>query len=220
MGLLDNIIDSFVSDEKPDFFETIGFYIKHGDDKGLFGEYLTQYMLNCKRLPGYRKILCNLYLPYKNATTETDVIMIHENGIYVIESKNYSGWIFGNEKQTKWTQMLNKNNKSYFFNPVLQNRTHIRALSEYTKIRPSFIKSYIVFSERCELKKVPENTSEYVITKRNDLIDLLIKDIKGEEIRFSSSQIDNIYNYLLPLTNVSSETKRKHVENINKNYKQ
>ncbi|NLK22184.1 MAG: NERD domain-containing protein [Epulopiscium sp.] len=26
--------------------------------------------------------------------------------MYVFESKNYSGWIFGNEKDKNWTQML------------------------------------------------------------------------------------------------------------------
>lgn len=39
-------------------------------------------------------------------TYEIDLIMISETGIYVFESKNYSGWIFGDEKQRYWTQIL------------------------------------------------------------------------------------------------------------------
>ena len=74
----------------------------HSDDKGHFGEYLIDYALN--RAPGYAQKLCNVYLPYKGRTSEIDVIMLHETGIYVFESKNYSGWIFGDEKGQYWTQ--------------------------------------------------------------------------------------------------------------------
>ena len=83
--------------------------------KGIAGESIIQLLLNSPQL-GYRKILKNIYVPYGNQTTEIDVVMIHETGIYVIESKNYSGWIFGNENQKQWTQMLNSYTKKRFYN--------------------------------------------------------------------------------------------------------
>ena len=70
--------------EEPGLFEQW----LHSDDPGHFGEYLIEYALNS--LPGYSKQLCNVYLPYKGRTSEVDVIMLHETGIYVFESKNYS----------------------------------------------------------------------------------------------------------------------------------
>lgn len=67
-------------------------------DKGQAGENQIHQSLN--RLEGQSAILQNCYLPLKNSgTTEVDLILIHESGIYVIESKNYSGWIFGSESQ-------------------------------------------------------------------------------------------------------------------------
>ena len=62
--------------------------------------------------------------------------MIHEKGIFVIESKNYSGWIFGNERDKKWTQVLANGDKNYFFNPILQNKIHIK----YNKLSYIYLK--------------------------------------------------------------------------------
>ena len=60
-----------------------------------------------EQLEGQKAIISNCYLPLKDSgTTEVDLILIHESGIYVIESKNYSGWIFGSENHKYWTQSL------------------------------------------------------------------------------------------------------------------
>ena len=72
-------------------------------------------------------------MPKENGeTSEIDVLMIHNKGIFVFERKNFSGWIFGNEIQRMWTQTLPKgrgrSHKESFFNPIMQNRTHIKTL--------------------------------------------------------------------------------------------
>ena len=214
MGLIKYLIG-----EEPSIFEKLAFNIKHNGDVGAYGEYLTQYLFNSVRFKGYYKTLQNIYVPYKDSTSEIDVLVVHKKGIYVIESKNYSGWIFGSENQQQWTQMLNKNTKEKFYNPVKQNKTHIKALSEYLQIEPSKMKSYIVFSERCELKKVPENTDQYVITKRNYLLDLINRDMTDKQDILTNEEIDEIARKLEPLTNASQEVKDKHIENIEKKYK-
>lgn len=214
MGLIKCLIG-----EEPSIFEKLAFNIKHNGDVGAYGEYLTQYLFNSVRFKGYYKTLQNIYVPYKDGTSEIDVLVAHKKGIYVIESKNYSGWIFGSENQQQWTQMLNKNAKERFYNPIRQNKTHIKALSEYLQIEPSKMKSYIVFSERCELKKVPENTDRYVITKRNYLLDLINRDMTDKQDIFTDEEIDEITRKLEPLTNASQEIKDKHIENIEKKYK-
>ena len=53
----------------------------------------------------------------KGKTTEIDLLMIHEKGIFVFESKNYSGWIFGSEDQLKWTQCFKSGQREHFYNP-------------------------------------------------------------------------------------------------------
>lgn len=185
------------------------------ENKGQFGEYLTEYALN--KIDDYNHILENLYLPtYNGKTTEIDLIMIHKKGIFVFESKNYGGWIFGSEEQKYWTQCFPNKEKYRFYNPIMQNRTHINALSRITKIDKTKFFSFIIFSKRCELKKIPENCKEYEIMKRNDLIyklKFIVKSKEREDI-FSNEQIDNIKEILEPFTNVSKDIKKKHIENI------
>ena len=88
-------------------------------------------------------------------------------GIYVFESKNYSGWIFGSEDQQQWTMSLNAHTKERFYNPVKQNRAHVRALAAYLGLPESAFMSFIVFSERCELKKVPFDGGGFCSAERS-----------------------------------------------------
>ena len=86
-------------------------YYETMTDPGRKGEYLTFRCL--KGLGEEHKLLTNVYLPKEDGTTtEIDLIMVSATGIYVFESKNYSGWIFGDEKSKFWTQSL-KGGKSF-----------------------------------------------------------------------------------------------------------
>ena len=68
-------------------------------DKGKLGEYFTYRHLRSAEKNG-AKFLFNIYIPKgEEETTEIDVLMIHTKGLFVFESKNYSGWIFGSENQ-------------------------------------------------------------------------------------------------------------------------
>ena len=200
MGLIKNLLS-----EEPGLIEKTAFLIKNKGNTGAYGEYLTKYLFSSVRINGYHKELNNIYIPYKNGTSEIDILVLHEKGIFVLESKNYSGWIFGNEKQKNWTQVLTKNKKEYFYNPLIQNRTHINALSNYLKIKKTEMKSIIVFSDRCELKKIPENTEEHIITKRNNLIDYIRKETTYGEIVFTREEIEKMYIKLFLLSNVSEK---------------
>lgn len=124
-------------------------------------------------LPGEKKFLFNVYLPKQSdETTELDAVMIHESGIYVFESKNYSGWIFGSEDQYQWTQTLpngKRARKIKFYNPVKQNKAHIEWLLKFLGDETLPVHSYIVFSERCELKNIQLNDVKQHVLKRNEL---------------------------------------------------
>lgn len=151
-GLMDMIIDSIFDDEWV----------------GRHGEKLTERELKLVRFFGRKgKTLRNVYIPKDNGeTSEIDVVYITQKGIFVFESKNYSGWIFGDEKDTYWTVMLPNRQKNRFYNPIKQNRTHIKWLQKYVSGDiPLF--SIIVFSERCELKKVEVESTDVKVIKRD-----------------------------------------------------
>lgn len=196
--------------EEPDFFETLSNY----KNLGQFGEYSTEYALTRNNnLKGYLKVLHNVYLPNNGKTTEIDVLMIHEKGIYVFESKNYSGWIFGNADQLQWTQCL-PNEKHYFYNPIKQNEIHCRALAAYLKIDTSKLTSYIVFSNRCQLKSVPPDTEHYKIINRHQMLKLIRDDFEQKPIIYNHQTVDDIYYKLIPLTHVVEDQKQQHIKAI------
>ena len=142
--------------------------VKH--DLGRFGEYLTYKYL--KKFETYgAKFLFNVYIPKEDGeTTEIDVLMINSKGLFVFESKNYSGWIFGNESQKNWYQTLpkgkGKSHKEPFYNPIIQNRSHIKHLKALIGEQIP-MHSIIVFSERCTLKNITGKDNEIKVINRN-----------------------------------------------------
>jgi hypothetical protein len=65
-------------------------------------------------------LLENLTLPTTQGTTQIDHIVLSRFGIFVVETKNMSGWIFGGESQARWTQVM-RGHKAQFQNPLHQN---------------------------------------------------------------------------------------------------
>lgn len=118
--------------------------------KGYFGEKRVADQFEKLALEGY-KILNNVLLPTKYGTSQIDHIIISPYGIFVVETKNYKGWIFGSENSDYWTQSI-YGNKISFRNPIKQNYGHILALKDvlntYTNI--SYY-SIIVFAGSADL---------------------------------------------------------------------
>ncbi len=198
--------------EEPDIFEKIFHVLKHGSDTGEIGEWLTEYAL--KSLGGEYLIFRNLYLPYRGRTSELDILFLHERGIYILESKNYSGWIFGRQTDKYWTQCLNKKERNRFYNPILQNQTHIKALSQYLSLPGDSIKSIIVFSERCELKSVPPSSETVLICQRQELLKLLKADLTQRPVLYDHDTLQRFRAQLEPCGNKSQEEKAAHIQNL------
>lgn len=186
-------------------------------NKGLYGEFLT--WKNLERLDGHKRFLFNCYLPKDNGeTTEIDVILLHESGVYVLESKNYSGWIFGDENQAYWTQTLpagrGRSKKARFFNPILQNKVHLKWLSQYLGQAPDTFFSYIVFSNRCTLKKVTLTNGQHHVVNRNALLAAVKSNVRKTGHLLTADEIDQLYTKLEPLTQVSEVQKLAHIQAI------
>ena len=184
-------------------------------DKGNFGEYLTY--VHLEKLEGHHRIMTNLYIPKKDgSTTEIDLIMIAQSGIYVFESKNYSGWIFGNEKSQYWTQTFPNGQKQRFYNPVSQNKGHINALKSILEVKnDDFFKSYIIFSERCTLKKVNVSSPNLVVMKRNALRKIIKREIEASPNLISISEVNQLALWLKKYTLADEEVKIAHINGMN-----
>lgn len=186
-------------------------------DKGLSGEYAVYAAL--RNLNGHKRFLFNMYVPADNGeTTEVDVVMLHESGIYVFESKNFSGWIFGSEKQTHWTQTLPAGKgkpalKNKFFNPLLQNGGHVKRLAAYLSGEPLPFHSYVVFGDGCELKRVSCGAGHTVVNL-SGLFSAVRRRASAEGVRMGREKIDELYGKLLPLTRTGDAAKLRHVSDV------
>ncbi len=187
-------------------------------DIGKFGEYLIYKKLKVFEKQG-AKFLFNTYIPKEHAeTTEIDVLMLCSKGIFVFESKNYSGWIFGNEKQKNWYQTLptgkGRSRKESFYNPILQNHSHIRHLEQFLS-KPVPMYSIIVFSERCTLKSVEIQDESVKVINRYDVFNTISKTLSNlpNDI-LNESEITEIYELLYPYTQINESIKEQHIGNI------
>lgn len=194
--------------EQPGLINTI----LHYQNKGQFGEYSTEFALTNNNLDGRFSVHRNVYIPYKNGTCEIDLLMFHERGIFVFESKNYSGWIFGSTEELYWTQTFQNGERFRFYNPIKQNNTHIKALSAFLNLPEDVFSSYIIFSERCTLMRIPYPTSSTVVLRRPDMLDYLRQDLSMRVICYSPSEIEVFSGAIQNCTNISEEEKFRHAE--------
>ncbi len=209
--------------QKTEYFkQTRTPYLKLLRDKGNSGEYYSYKAL--VPVPGYSRFLFNCYIPTaEGETTEIDLLFLHSSGIYVIESKNYSGWIFGHEAQTQWVQCLpgkRQAKKVPFLNPILQNKGHIRALRDYFGediVLPIY--SFVVFSNRCTLKKIEllgEQDGNTHILQRKDLEHTVRQKSRDMGHLLSMEEIDALYSVLHPFTQVDESIKQEHIKRVQK----
>ena len=108
--------------------------------------------------------LNGITLPRANGgSTQIDHIIVSIYGIFVIETKNYKGWIYGSENQRQWTQVFPNGSKFKFQNPLRQNYLHIKTLADLLGLELSHFHSMIAFIGECELKTRDE-LPEHVLT--------------------------------------------------------
>ena len=141
--------------------------------------------------------------------------MISQTGIYVLESKNYSGWIFGDEKYKNWTQTFDNGQKNRFYNPIWQNKAHINALKTVINSdNDNLYKSYIIFSQRCTLKKINVTSPNVKVIKRDQLIKTIKQDIDDSPKLLTPDEVNQLYLSLQKYANADEAVKQAHIENI------
>lgn len=192
-------------------------YFKLQRDKGKLGEYHTYLHLKKYEQTG-SKFLFNVYVPKEDGqTTEIDVLMLTTKGIFVFESKNYSGWIFGSEHQKNWYQTLpmgkgRQSSKETFLNPIMQNRLHIKSLKSFlSKDVP--MHSVVVFSNRCTFKGI-EIKSDQQIVHREDVSGAVASIANKVVDCLNQSDINELYEKLYPCSQVDASIKENHIANI------
>jgi hypothetical protein len=116
------------------------------------GEALVSRVVKAHFGAPYYHLMNHVTLQLKDGTTEVDHILVSQFGVFVIETKNYKGWIFADATQPNWTQVLFRR-RFRFQNPILQNFRHVRAVQDLLDfLSPDAVKSVVVFTGAAEFK--------------------------------------------------------------------
>lgn len=200
--------------------------------KGSIGEMTVDYLLS-KLNKDYYFHLNNVLLPLKNGgTTQIDHLVLSPYGIFVIETKNYQGFIFSDENQDYWTQ------KTYsgtyrLYNPIKQNDNHINVLATLLNIDKSYFHSIILFVGECQLKTplpsnvmvcnfLTNNLNAYIQQKNEMIIPEemfreIVKNLKTHRIKNTPQSEQQHKQYVKSRQNLCPKCKSIMVERVAKN---
>jgi|GEM_PF-796795 len=190
------------------------------NDLGKSGEFKIYEQL--EKIGDYKKFIFNAYIPKEhNETSEVDLIMIHETGIYVFESKNFKGYIYGSENQKQWYQTLARGRdgieKNSFYNPIKQNLGHIhhlkKYLSDYSGLELRFF-SIIVFSNYADFINIDIKDKRNIVIHVGETFNTINGLISKGKRCLNKSQIDLLYYRLLSVSKASEYLKEKHIDEI------
>lgn len=170
---------------------------------GYKGEFLVLSEL-LHSIRGKCKILMNLNIPINNTTTEIDLIMIHEKGLFVFEVKHYKGTIYGKPTDKNWTQYFRTQSNVSFPNPIKQNGHHIKAIKNLYPDMP--VRSVIVFSNYDIKLNVENDISDVTVCTINKMLNALNEQFSSMNNCYSTEQIDTIFNQLTAYSPIKEKT--------------
>ncbi len=111
-------------------------------------------------------LINDVMLPSGQGTTQIDHILVSPSAVFLIETKEMSGWVFGKPGQKQWTQLFMagrrsrkagiKSNKFKFYNPLLQNEGHAKALVRHGIVDRWLLRPIVAFVGDAHLKTADE----------------------------------------------------------------
>jgi hypothetical protein len=189
-------------------FFALAAFLKSPSGKGWLGEFAVNIVLGHNK-QGVKYKVNNFTFKFEDKTVQIDHLFINKNGIFVIETKNYRGRVYGDEKSQEWAQVFNYGKSKFkMYNPIRQNKSHIYHLKQLLEDYNVDYHSVIVFFD---------NTTKYIKSETPVIqvphLRKLIKKTKSNK-QLSPNEIDAIYNFIISYRNNNVIRKRTHVKNV------
>lgn len=155
------------------------------------GEFAERKIISKLRKTGInpKAIFHNLYVQKPNGDySQVDIVVATKVGLLVFEVKEYNGWIFGNDRQKYWTQILAYGKQRHrFYNPIMQNMNHINTIRQRIHQNPGIpIYSIIVFLGSCVLKNVSYSTDYTYVMKDSSFQSFIKRILNKPEISYGN----------------------------------
>lgn len=168
---------------------------------GMAGEFWVKREL--KKLSKEYLIINDVMVKTKdNNTHQIDHIVISKYGIFVIETKQYNGYIKGNDYDKRWMIKSGKK-KFYVNNPLYQNYGHVKSLEEILNLPEEKFISLVCISSRARVSVKSNN-----VVKIYELID---KIYSYQEVIINNEE--EIYESINKLNIVDKTERKEHVRN-------
>ena len=181
---------------------------QHKLKRGEQGEKLAASILDADQ--SFHRLINNLVLLGENQVShQIDHILIRENGIFVIETKNYYGNITGLEEDSYWKKIFfvkGKIKTETFHNPLKQNQSHIRIIKRVIG------KDYPIYCFVVFIQNNAEGIDLFNVCGLNDILKRI--NLITADNPLSKETIESIYNTLLD--NEAYINDEMHLESINK----
>lgn len=175
------------------------------------------------QLPDEYTILNDLVFRTDKGTTQIDHVVVSKYGVFAIETKNYRGEIYGDDKRQEWTQLIVTKvtyakkwwktytyvTKNHFYNPVKQSLGHAFRIKElltefpYAKIVP-----IVVFTGDAVLENVD---SKYHAIYEENLLEV-INDYKTTYL--TNNDVQRVVSILVGNNVRETVNDRQHVKNL------
>ncbi len=215
------------------FFGLMAF-LKTPTGKGLLGEKIVDFKLKSlgKKYDGYA--FWDIMLGEEDKSSQIDNILATKKAIYVVEVKNYSGWIYGDTTKKDWYQTIkhvntykNKKGKTYtknhfaktnFFSPVLQNVTHIKRIKDPLGDSRIPVINVVVFGNGATLKDVKVKHKDVWVINVRDLKKKIVEFENNNEEVWAQERLDILDKFIQHINQSSFINKRKHVKRIKKKH--
>ena len=173
--------------------------------KGWIGEQKTKFWLWLWLNGKIYRRFHNVILPSKGGTSQIDHIVVSQYGVFIIETKNYKGWIFGSADKANWIQVLYKEKHS-FQNPLRQTFRQKKILAEFLGIEEACIQAIVYFVGKSTFKtELPRNV-------RNSWLGRYIKSYKTRVL--SHQEVERITRTLQQHKSDSTITTKDHIKSL------
>lgn len=185
---------------------TVASYNATPEKRGEAGEKKVSKKLG-QTIEGKQYVVNNFLFSVDGKSAQIDHIFINDNGVFVIETKNYSGRIYGKDSQTYWTQVLAYGKyKNKIYNPVMQNETHIKQLQKILPVSTP-IHSLVVFTQ---------NNTNYIESTNTIPLSWLKPCVNSDYAeKITTETMKEIYDAIIKYQDDTNVTEEEHIAKIN-----
>ncbi len=177
--------------------------------KGWFGEVKSSFKMWLSLDSNIYHKFHNLIVPFLNGSSQIDHVIVSKYGVFIVETKNKKGWIFGSEFEPVWTQTIYQS-KFKFQNPLRQTYRQKKVLANFLQIPESAIIDVVYFIGDCSFRTpMPPNVI-------NAGLSSFIKSHR--ELLLTDQEMDKSLYLLKQLKQNSNITNRNHIKSLNDRY--